>query len=115
VQDADAEGAVPDVATDHEEALMCLINRTQRIHWQLVIAQIRASGKGRSYRQMATTTGIPFTTLRSLSIAGQPTHSNGEVIIRYWCDRMGLMRDCLPKVYEGSNETALSDDQSQVA
>lgn len=94
---------------------MCLINRTQRIHWQLVIAQIRKSGKGQTFGQMARITGVSKQALYLLSKGGQPLHANGEVLIRYWCDRMGLMRDCLPKVSSAFDETIMSDDHSQVA
>jgi hypothetical protein len=94
---------------------MCLINRTQRIHWQLVIAQIRTSGKGQTFGQMARVTGVSIETLKSLARAGQPLHANGEVLIRYWCDRMGLMRDCLPKVGEGSPDTMVDDGHQACA
>lgn len=94
---------------------MCLIDRAARINWQLVIAQIRLSGKGQTFGQMSRTTGISKQTLYSLSKSGQPFYANGEILIRYWCDRMGLMRDCLPKVSEASDVIAMDDDHSQVA
>lgn len=82
----------------------------QRIHWQLVIAQIRSTG--RSYGQVSIATRISKGALKSLARSGQPTHLNGEIIIRYWCDRMGLGRDCLPKVGEVPTKTILRGDQS---
>lgn len=93
---------------------MCLIER-HRINWQLVVSQIRTSGRGQTFGQMARVTGISKQALYLLSKGGQPLHANGEALIGYWCDRMGLRRDCLPKSSSAFDETALSDDHSQVA
>jgi lambda repressor-like predicted transcriptional regulator len=82
-----------------------------RIHWQQLIAQIRATGK--SYTQVSIKTEIPRTTLKSLGKKGQPMHMHGEILIAYWCARMRLGRDCLPQIVdEPSSITACEDDQA---
>lgn len=98
---------------------MCLVRRSP-IDWQMLIAQLRVgpapSGKdGRSFGQIARATGISRTTLFSLSRSGEPSYQRGEALVTYWCQRMGLMRDCLPKVSEASDRTATEGDHSQVA
>lgn len=98
---------------------MCLIRSTP-IDWQMLIAQLRIGPKpdaseGKSFGQLSRATGIRRTTLHMLAKSGQPNYQNGEVLVTYWCQRMSLERDCLPKVSKALDGIASREDQSNVA
>ena len=81
------------------------------IGWKQILLQLRSSGL--SYGQISIATSVPCGTLRALvNRGGQPVHANGEKIVAYWCRRMNLSRDELPKVDAIASTIVIEADNS---
>lgn len=83
------------------------------IDWRQVLLQLR--GTDLSYGQISLSTNVPCGTLRAMAHrGGQPVYTNGESIVVYWCKRMNMTRDQLPKVVATETGICTSDGNTCV-